>query len=196
MKTLLLTVLLALSMHAEEFNFSAIKKLAKDYPVTEKECQIERESDLEKIVGRYLKHTTPSFPEDGVVRYDYTVTSKYPYDDVEFKYKVKQFMFKDSDTCNRFMDEFDAKTDYTAYNECKAKAHAEYRAIRDKYVNKELEKAGLAELKHGRSDSEIRQIIEISRKALQEPSVQKAVQKAYYTYLRKMYGCGWLIKYD
>lgn len=192
MKTLLLTVLLAFSMYAEEFNFSAIKKLAKDYPVTEKECQIEHESNLEKMVGHYLKYTTPSFPEDGVVRYDYTVTSKYPYDNVEFEYKIIQFMFKDSNTCNRFMYEFDAKTDRTAYNECKAKAHDEYRAIRDKYINKELEKAGLAELKHDRSESEIRQIIEISRKAEQEPSVQKA----YYTYLRKMYGCGRLIKYD
>lgn len=144
MKILLLTVLLAFSLHAEEFNFSTVKELAKDYPVTEKQCQIEHESDLEGMVRGYLRHTTPSFPEEGVVRYDYTETSKYPYDNVEFKYRIIQFMFRDSETCNRFMDEFDAKTDLTAYNKCKAKAHAEYRAIREKYVNKELEKAGLA----------------------------------------------------
>ncbi len=192
MKTLLLTVLLVFSMHAEEFNSPTVKKLAKDYPVTEKQCQIEHESNLERMVGRYLRHTTPSFPEDGVVRYDYTVTSKYPNNNAEFKKRIIQFMFRDSETCNRFMDEFDAKTDLTAYNECKTKVHAEYRAIRDKYVNKELEKAGLAELKHRRSDSEIRQIIEISRKAEQEPFVQKA----YYTYLRKMQECERLVKYN
>ncbi len=192
MKTLLLTVLLAFSLHAEEFNFFTVEKLAKDYPVTEKQCKIEHKSNLKRMVGRYLRHTTPSFPEEGVVKYDYTVTSKYPNNNAEFKNRIIQFMFRDSETCNRFMDEFDAKTDLTAYNECKTKAHAEYRAIRDKYVNKELEKAGLAELKHGRSDSEIRQIIEISRKAEQEPFVQKV----YNTYLRKMKECERLIKYD
>lgn len=120
-------------VNAEDLNLPTAKKLAKDYPVTEGKCQIEHESVLKVMVARYLKHATLSFPEEGVVKFDYNTTSKYLSDQPEFKVRIIHFMFKDSATCNRFLDEFDAKTDRTAYNECKSKAYAEYRTIRDKY---------------------------------------------------------------
>ena len=120
------------NVHVEDINLSTVKKLAKGYPVTEEKCQIEHESVLKVMVAHYLKHATPSFPEEGVVKFDYNTTSKYGHQP-EFRVRIIRFMFKDSATCNRFLDEFDAKTDRTAYNECKAKAYAEYRTIRDKY---------------------------------------------------------------
>ena len=192
MKTLFLFILLNLILHAADFNISTVKKIAKDFPVTETRCKIEQENDLERMISHYLSMTTPSFPEEGVVKYEYITTSKYPYDDQEFKIRIIKFMFKDSETCNSFMNEFDAKTDFISYNECKTKAFAKYRAIRDQYVNKELEKAGLAERKYIIQQSKIRQIMEVSRKAEQST----VVQTAYYTYLRKMKQCEWLIKYD
>ncbi len=122
-------------VHAEDLNTPTAIKLAKDYPVTEKKCQIEHESVLKVMFARHLNDATPSFPEEGVVKFDYNVTSKYKYQP-EFKVRVIHFMFKDSEVCNKFLDDFDAKTDYTAYNKCKAKAHTEYRAIKDKPSNK------------------------------------------------------------
>jgi antitoxin component YwqK of YwqJK toxin-antitoxin module len=116
---------------AEDLNLPTVKGLTKDYPVTEEKCQIEDESVLKVMFAHYLKRTTPSFPEEGVVKFDYNTTSKYGHQP-EFKVRIIHFVFKDSETCNRFLDEFDAKTDHTAYNECKAKAYAEYQTIRDK----------------------------------------------------------------
>lgn len=123
------------NVHPEDVSSPTVKKLAKDYPVTEKQCKIEHESVLKVKFAHYLKLITPSFPEEGVVKFDYNTTRKYLHDQPEFKVRIIQFMFKDPEICNRFLDKFDAKTDRTAYNECKAKASAEYQIIQDKYDN-------------------------------------------------------------
>jgi antitoxin component YwqK of YwqJK toxin-antitoxin module len=123
------------SLHPKDISSPTVKKLAEEYPVTEKHCKIENESVLKVKFAHYLKLSPPSFPEEGVVKFDYNTTGKYLHDKPEFKVRVIRFMFKDTQTCNRFLDKFDLNTDRTQYNKCKSKAFAEYRIIENKYNN-------------------------------------------------------------